>query len=81
MAASPAAEALSVRIVDAALALALGVLFFIHSFTFSSTGASNSSDVLNLLAGFDAENLLILLFATVRFASSREQREREFSGL
>jgi uncharacterized membrane protein len=37
MAASPAAEALSVRIVDAALALALGVLFFIHSFTFSST--------------------------------------------
>lgn len=77
---SPAAEALSVRVVDAALALALGVLFFVHSFTFSSTGASNSSDVLNLLLAFDAENLLIFLFATIRFASSRDQQEREFFG-
>ncbi|WP_343610995.1 diguanylate cyclase [Novosphingobium sp.] len=78
--ASPAAEALSVRVVDAALALALGALFFIHSFTFSSTGASNSSDVLNILAGFDAENLLIVLFAAIRFASSRDRQEREFFG-
>jgi len=80
MVASPAAEASSVRIVDAAMALALGALFFVHSFSFSSTAASNSSDVLNLLQGFDAENLLIFLFAAIRFTSNHDQQEREFFG-
>jgi hypothetical protein len=80
MIASPPNEAFSVRVVDAVLALALGVLFFIHSFSFSSTGASNSSDVLNLLLCFDAENALIFVFAATRFASSRDQQERLFRG-
>lgn len=80
MAASPVSEILSVRIVDAVLAIALGVLFFVHSFTFSSMAASNSGDSFNLLLAFDIENLLICLFALVRFVSSRDQDEKGFFG-
>ncbi|KMS55985.1 diguanylate cyclase [Novosphingobium barchaimii LL02] len=78
--ASPVTDVLSVRFTDACLSLALGIVFFIHSFTFSSTADMNSVEVFHILLAFDVENLLIAMFALVRFIASREQEERRFFG-
>lgn len=77
---SPIGEPLPVRLVDAILALSAGILFYVHSFTFTSTAAPDSADYFYILLAFDVENLLITVFACVRFFSSHEEYERQFFG-
>jgi diguanylate cyclase (GGDEF)-like protein len=77
---SPIQEVLPVRLVDGILALSAGILFYVHSFTFTSTAAPDSADYFYILLAFDVENLLIALFACVRFFSSHEEHEKQFFG-
>jgi diguanylate cyclase (GGDEF)-like protein len=76
--ASPEGEAWSVRLVDAALALALGLLFFVHSFAFATMAGADPSGEASLRLMFDIENLFIALFALVRFGVSRGRSDRDF---
>jgi diguanylate cyclase (GGDEF)-like protein len=78
VAASPAHETWRVRLIDAALALALGVLFFLHTFTFASAGGTDDEGFLKLRLMFDIENVFIALFAMVRWRTAREPAEQTF---
>lgn len=78
--ASPQSEAWPVRLVDAALALVLGLLFFIHTFAFASMAGANASGEASLRLMFDIENLFVAIFALVRFSASRSRSERDVFG-
>ena len=75
--ASPRNEAWPVRLVDAVLALALGLLFFVHTFAFSTMAGASQTGEASLRLMFDIENLFIAVFALVRCASSRARAERD----
>lgn len=76
--ASPTSEAWSVRLVDAVLAMALGLLFFAHTSTFSTMAGASASGTISLARMFDIENGFIALFALVRFSACRDAGERRF---
>src|SRR5690606_1807454 len=78
IAASPPREALSVRLIDAALALVLGVLFFLHTFTFATLAGASGNGFLKLRLMFDIENVFIALFAAVRWRAARDPAEQTF---
>lgn len=75
--ASPSQAAPRERAIDAALALALGWLFFVHTHTFAQLAAHEPA-VAQLRLMFDVENVFIALFALVRFAASERGGERIF---
>lgn len=79
-AASPANESGPVRLVDAALAVALGLLFFVHTVTLSTMAGASLIDAKHLTQMFDIENSLTALFAFIRFCASGDSRERNFFG-
>lgn len=76
--ASPEREVWHVRLVDGMLALALGYLFFVHTFSFATASNASAQGVVNLRLMFDIENVFILLFALVRYAASGKVASREF---
>jgi diguanylate cyclase (GGDEF)-like protein len=76
--ASPTSEGWTVRLVDAVLAGALGLLFFAHTSTFSTMAGSSAAGTSNLARMFDIENVFITLFALARFYTCRDPRERVF---
>jgi len=78
--ASPADESWPVRLVDAALALSLGLLFFAYIFNVATMAGTNSEGLASLLLILDLENLFIALFALARFCASRRAAEREIFG-
>lgn len=78
IAASPAQEAWPVRLVDATLALALGLIFYVHTFAFANLAGSDHAGEANLRLMFDIENLFIAIFALIRFASSGMPQEKAF---
>jgi hypothetical protein len=78
--ASPQNEAWPVRLVDASLALVLGMLFFAYISTLTTMSGTNQSGQASLRTMFDLENLLIAGFALVRFNASRVALERNVLG-
>ncbi|WP_447764432.1 GGDEF domain-containing protein [Sphingopyxis panaciterrae] len=78
IAAAPDRERWPVRLVDGALALALGYLFFRHTFAFATMADTDQVGVAGLRLMFDIENSFIALFALVRFVSSGESAKRGF---
>jgi diguanylate cyclase (GGDEF)-like protein len=76
--ASPDQEPWHVRLVDGALALVLGYLFFVHTFAFASMSGASDTGVANLRLMFDIENLFIALFALVRFGAGMDPARRTF---
>jgi diguanylate cyclase (GGDEF)-like protein len=78
--ASPRDDPAYVRAVDGVLALALGYLFFVHTFTFATASAASETGVFDLRLMFDIENIFIALFALTRYLASHEPRARFFFG-
>jgi len=78
--ASPDHELWYVRLGDGALALALGYLFFEHTFAFATLTGTNDEGLLSLRLMFDIENLFIALFALVRFGASTDVPRRALFG-
>ena len=76
--ASPENEVWHARLVDGALALVLGSLFFVHTFSFATPSGAVEGGVANLRLMFDIENAFILVFALVRRAASGDAARREF---
>lgn len=76
--ASTRREIWSARLVDAALALALGYLFFRHSFAFATMEGASDEGFLNLRLMFDIENLFIAVFAVIRLIAATSPAERGF---
>ncbi|WP_206244605.1 GGDEF domain-containing protein [Novosphingobium terrae] len=77
---SPDTERLSVRALDALIASALGVLFFVHTFSLSSMAGASAEDAQLLTRMFDIENALVALFALLRFATSHTRGNRDVFG-
>lgn len=65
-------------LIDAALALVLGYLFFVHTFSFATLDDAGGQGVDSLRTMFDIENLFIAVFALVRLLSSEDGRRRAF---
>jgi diguanylate cyclase (GGDEF)-like protein len=79
-AASPERELWYVRVVDGALALVLGYLFFRHSFAFATMTGASAEGVLSLRLMLDIENLFIALFSLTRFVTSADPGKRALFG-
>jgi len=77
-AASPKSEPWHVRLVDGVLALAIGCLFFLHTFTFSTLRRTADEGLANLTLMFDVENAFIAIFVLVRYLASSDPARREF---
>ncbi|HET6431299.1 GGDEF domain-containing protein [Dyella sp.] len=72
-------EALLVRLIDGALALALGYLFYVHTFSLLTVrGADSIEQAQQVAAMFDAENLFLLLASAIRLAAAERRAERHF---
>jgi len=80
-AASPDNEAWHVRLLDAAMALMLGLLFAAHTLSFSTLTGTAAAGTVNLRLMFDIENLFVGAFALIRFATSGTARQRTFFGV
>lgn len=76
--ASPEGDIWPVRLVDGALALALGYLFFAFIFSIASLSGADAGGVAKLRMMFDIQNIFIALFAFVRFRASGEGARRGF---
>jgi diguanylate cyclase (GGDEF)-like protein len=73
-------EPISVRFVDGALAAALGVLCFVHTFAFATLTGTTSQGEVALRTMFDIENAFIALFAAIRFVTETEPYRRSLFG-
>ncbi|MFC4257197.1 diguanylate cyclase [Altererythrobacter xixiisoli] len=76
--ASPEHTSWRIRLVDGALAILLGVLFFLHTTTFATIEGFTGNGGDHIMWMFDIENVCIAVFALVRFAASVRPRERGF---
>ncbi|WNL44391.1 GGDEF domain-containing protein [Dyella sp. BiH032] len=63
-------EAWPVRLIDALLALAVGYLFFVHTFSFATLSNASDEGVERLRLMFDIENVFIAAFAVVRWLAA-----------
>lgn len=78
--ASPEEERWAVRLVDGALALALGLWFFAFVLMHSMMPGSEEQGVAKMRILFDVQNVFIALFALMRFQASSKQSQRDFYG-
>ena len=76
----PDREPWPVRLVDAALGLGLGYLFFCHTFAFATMADASDENVVSLRLMFDIENLFVMIFALIRFHTSTHPARRRFFG-
>ena len=76
--ASPVHEKWHIRLVDGALALALGVLFFVHTFLFTTLVDVSEEGVGYIRWMFDVENGFIAVFASIRWRASVDLGRRAF---
>ena len=65
-------------VIDGALALLLGYLFFVHTFSFATMSDAPEQGVNSLRLMFDIENLFIAAFALVRYLASEDASRRIF---
>lgn len=72
-------ESVLVRVIDAALALALGYLFYVHTFSLLTLqGASSMTQALLAATMFDVENLFLLVASAFRLSAADRRGERHF---
>ncbi|MCM8730736.1 diguanylate cyclase [Hephaestia sp. GCM10023244] len=76
--ASPAHEQGHIRIIDGVLALTLGALFWLHTFSFAAFDQASAEGVLAIRWLFDVENCFIAMFALVRWQASSNPQRRSF---
>ena len=76
--ASPNDEIWPARLIDAALALALGGLFFACIFTFATMTGANDAGMRQLRLMLDVQNLFILVFNLVRYKASTDRFQKDF---
>ncbi|OJW69805.1 MAG: hypothetical protein BGO57_04580, partial [Sphingomonadales bacterium 63-6] len=76
--ASPVEERFSIRAIDAALALVLGGLFWIHIFSFASFDYANKEGISAIRWLFDIENSFVALFALARWQGCLDPTQRAF---
>lgn len=76
--ASPVRETWPVRLVDGVLAIVLGYLFFVHTFSFVTISTASQAGLANLRLMFDIENAFIALFSVARFVASQTAARRYF---
>ncbi|MCC7633795.1 GGDEF domain-containing protein [Stenotrophomonas rhizophila] len=76
--AHPRHEPWQLIVIDGALALLLGYLFFVHTFSFATLHATGEQGIVSLRLMFDIENLFIAVFALVRFLASEDAARRVF---
>ncbi|MGN6280011.1 MAG: GGDEF domain-containing protein [Sphingomonas sp.] len=74
--ASPEHESPQIRVIDGALALLLGYLFFVHTFAFTTMMGADAAGVVGLRLMFDVENIALAGFAALQFAISRDRARR-----
>ncbi|KAF1687151.1 GGDEF domain-containing protein [Pseudoxanthomonas broegbernensis] len=67
-----------VDLIDGALALMLGYLFFVHTFSFVTGSRVDAQGVDNLRLMFDLENAFIAVSALVRYVATAEAARRAF---
>lgn len=79
--ATPAREAWPVRLVDALLALAVGYLFFVHTFSIATLSQTSDEGVIGLRLMFDIENTFIAAFAAIRWLAAGGDRRVFFRTL
>jgi diguanylate cyclase (GGDEF)-like protein len=65
-------------LIDGALALLLGYLFFVHTFSFATVSDAPAQGINSLRVMFDIENLFIAVFALVRYLASEDGSRRVF---
>jgi len=75
---SPARERWQVRAIDLVLALVLSALFFVHTFSFSTTRTTSAAGLDQLLLMLDIENGLIAVFSLIRYLASQSPARRQF---
>jgi diguanylate cyclase (GGDEF)-like protein len=69
----------TLRLIDGVLVVALGYLYFVHTFSLTTVhGTSANADALSLVRMFDVENGFIALFAAIRYMAATERNERHF---
>lgn len=69
-------ESTVVRIIDAALAMMLGYLFYVHTFSLLTMhGVSDRSQALQVVSMFDAENVFLLAASLLRLWASDKSHE------
>ncbi len=72
-------ESALVRAIDAALALALGYLFYVHTFSLITLhGADSMIQALRVASMLDAENLFLLAASAIRLSAADRRSERHF---
>lgn len=76
--ASPNDEIWPARLIDAALALVLGGLFFAGIFTFATMDGTNDAGMLQLRLMLDIQNLFIFVFNLVRYKASMDRIQKDF---
>ncbi|PNU03958.1 GGDEF domain-containing protein [Novosphingobium guangzhouense] len=79
--ASPSDEKWQVRLVDAALAAALGYLYYVHVGKLISQSRTPAETIGALQLMFDVENLFIALFAIIRFMVRTRERAPFFRAM
>lgn len=65
-------------LIDGALALLLGYMFFVHTFSFATLSDAPEPGLGSLRMMFDIENLFIAVFALVRYLASEDTPRRVF---
>ena len=76
--ASPGREVTSARITDGVLAIVLGCLFFVHTFSFATISGADTEGTLRLRLMFDIENIFIAVFSLTRFVATDSGDRRSF---
>ncbi|MCF7750297.1 GGDEF domain-containing protein [Bacillus subtilis subsp. subtilis] len=76
--AHPQREPWYLLLIDGALAVLLGYLFFVHTFSFATLSDAPAPGINSLRLMFDIENLFIAVFALVRYLASENAARRVF---
>jgi diguanylate cyclase (GGDEF)-like protein len=71
-------RARNIHVIDGAFAVALGYLYFVHTFSVATVHGASEEGVASLRLMFDLENVFIALFAVIRYAASSTGSERPF---
>lgn len=72
-------ESAWVQVIDAAMAITLGCLFYVHTFSLLTLeGASTAQQTLAVAAMYDTENVFLLLAAAIRLLASDRRGEHHF---
>jgi len=78
--AHPRHEAWYLSLIDALLALLLGYLFFVYTFSFATLEDAGEQGIDHLRLMFDVENIFIAGFALLRWRASEDTSRRAFFG-